>query len=51
MARVGTAAPGLSGRGRDALRVLALESAGVSIGYRVFEDTVEVTVVRLIGHP
>ncbi|WP_406399929.1 hypothetical protein [Streptomyces uncialis] len=40
-----------SGRGRDALRVRALESAGVPIGYRVFEDKVEVTVVWLIGHP
>ncbi|MFD4833584.1 hypothetical protein GT204_17695 [Streptomyces sp. SID4919] len=40
-----------SGSGPTALRVLALESAGVSIGYRVYNDRVEVTVVWLLGHP
>ncbi|MFI5617884.1 hypothetical protein [Streptomyces sp. NPDC051567] len=39
------------GKGTDALRKLALESAGVTIGYRVVADRVEVRVVWLIGHP
>ncbi|MEV8476194.1 hypothetical protein [Streptomyces sp. NPDC051173] len=39
------------GRGPNALRRLVLDKARVSIGYRVFPDRVEVTVVWLIGFP
>ncbi|GAB2933818.1 hypothetical protein [Streptomyces mayteni] len=39
------------GLGPTALRRLVLPHAGVSIGYRVFPDRVEVRLVWLIGHP
>ncbi|MCU4750282.1 hypothetical protein [Streptomyces sp. G-5] len=39
------------GQGADALRRLVLNHEGVSIGYRVFTDRVEVRIVWLIGHP
>ncbi|MDT0322680.1 hypothetical protein [Streptomyces millisiae] len=39
------------GTGPTALRRLVLTPAGVSIGYRVFADRVEVRLVWLIGHP
>ncbi|MFI9206422.1 hypothetical protein [Streptomyces sp. NPDC053048] len=39
------------GRGPGALRMLVLERARVSVGYRVYVDRVEVEIVWLIGHP
>ncbi|WP_329564429.1 hypothetical protein OG711_38615 (plasmid) [Streptomyces uncialis] len=39
------------GSGPGALRRLALADAGVSIGYRVYTDRVEVELVWLLGWP
>ncbi|GAA0464083.1 hypothetical protein ACFQ2B_40590 [Streptomyces stramineus] len=39
------------GHGSGALRLLVLEAARVSIGYRVYSDRVEVEIVWLLGHP
>ncbi|MCM2390753.1 hypothetical protein [Streptomyces albipurpureus] len=39
------------GSGPDALRKLAVKSAGVTIGYRVIDARVEVRVVWLLGWP
>ncbi|AXU16858.1 hypothetical protein [Streptomyces clavuligerus] len=39
------------GTGPDALRKLAVASAGVTIGYRVINAQVEVRVVSLLGWP
>ncbi|MFJ9434565.1 hypothetical protein ACIRQY_33610 [Streptomyces sp. NPDC101490] len=39
------------GSGPDALRKLAVASAGVTIGYRVIDAQVEVRVVWLLGWP